>query len=36
MTRKQKWKEKQLYGRFKQLINNVSRENLDVAKKKKP
>ena len=24
ITRKQKWDEKQLYGRFKQLINNIS------------
>ena len=24
MTRKQKWEEKQLYGRFKRLINNIS------------
>ena len=26
ITRKQKWEEKQLYGRFKQLINNISYE----------
>ena len=26
ITRKQKWKEKQLYGRFKRLINNISHE----------
>ena len=26
MTRKQKWEEKQLYGRFKRLISNISRE----------
>ena len=26
ITRKQKWHEKQLYGRFKRLINNVSHE----------
>ena len=25
-TRKQKWKEKQLYERFKQLINNISHD----------
>ena len=25
-TRKQKWKEKQLYGRFKRLINNISHQ----------
>ena len=25
-TRKQKWEEKQLYGRFKRLINNISRD----------
>ena len=36
-TRKQKWEEKQLYGRFKRLINNISHEkNLDMAKKRKP
>ena len=26
ITRKQKWKEKQLYERFKRLINNISHE----------
>ena len=26
ITRKQKWEEKQLYGRFKQLINNISHD----------
>ena len=26
ITRKQKWKEKQLYGRFKRLISNISHE----------
>ena len=26
INRKQKWEEKQLYGRFKQLINNISDE----------
>ena len=36
ITRKQKWEEKQLYGRFKQLIKHLTRENLDVAKKRKP
>ena len=36
-TRKQKWEGKQLYGRFKRLINNISHpENLDLAKKRKP
>ena len=30
ITRKQKWEEKQLYGRFKRLISNISHE------KKKP
>ena len=25
-TRKQKWEEKQLHGRFKQLINNISHD----------
>ena len=33
-TRKQKWEEKQLYGRFKRLINNISHH--DLAKKRKP
>ena len=33
-TRKQKWDGKQLYGRFKRLINNISHQkNLDLAKK---
>ena len=31
ITRKQKWEEKQLYGRFKRLINI----NLDLVKKRK-
>ena len=36
ITRKQKWEEKQLYGRFKWLIRrHLERENLDVAKKGK-
>ena len=26
ITRKRKWEEKQLYGRFKRLINNISHE----------
>ena len=26
ITRKQKWQEKQIYGRFKRLINNISHE----------
>ena len=26
ITRKQKWEEKQLYGRFKRLINNISHD----------
>ena len=26
ITRKQKWEEKQFYGRFKRLINNISHE----------
>ena len=26
ITRKQKWEEKQLYGRFKRLVNNISHE----------
>ena len=32
-TRKQKWEEKQLYGRFKRYLTS---ENIDVAKKRKP
>ena len=28
ITRKQKWEEKQLYGRFKRLINNISHEKM--------
>ena len=32
ITRKQKWEEKQLYGRFKR---HLTRENLDVTMKKK-
>ena len=36
VTRKQKWEGKQLYGRFKRLINNISLEkNVDMAKKRK-
>ena len=36
ITRKQKWEGKQLYGRFKRLINNISHEkNLDMAKIRK-
>ena len=27
-TRKQKWEEKQLYGRLKQVINNISHEKI--------
>ena len=27
-TRKQKWKEKQLYGRFERLISNISQEKI--------
>ena len=34
ITRKQKWKEKQLYARFKRLTSNIS--HVDVAKKMKP
>ena len=35
-TRKQKWEGKQLYGRFKRLINNIAHpKNLDLAKKRK-
>ena len=34
-SRKQKWEGKQLHGRFKRLINNISRQNLDIAKKRK-
>ena len=36
ITRKQKWEEKQLYQRFKRLINNISQDkNLDKAEKMK-
>ena len=35
ITRKQKWEEKQLYGRFKRLIKNLTRQSLDMAKKRK-
>ena len=36
-TRKQKWEEKQLYGRFKRLINNISHQKTWTwLKKKKP
>ena len=36
ITRKQKWEEKQLYGCFKQLISNITQENVDMAKNEKP
>ena len=38
VTRKQKWKEKQLYGFFKQLISDIhfTWENMEEAKKRKP
>ena len=37
ITRKQKWEEKQLNGRFKRLTSYISNEkNTDVAKKRKP
>ena len=32
IIKKQKWEEKQLYGRFEGLINNIS--HLDVVKKR--
>ena len=35
ITKKQKWEGKQLCGCFKRLINNISRQNLDMAKKRK-
>ena len=35
IPRKQKLEEKQHYGHFKQMINNISRENHDEAKKRK-
>ena len=36
ITRKQKWEGKQLYGRFKRLINHISHDKtLDMAKKRK-
>ena len=34
ITRKQKWEEKQIYGRFKRLINNVSHEKTWMWVKK--
>ena len=35
ITRKKKWEGKQLYGHFKQLVNNISHDkNLDMAKKR--
>ena len=30
ITRKQKWEEKQLYGHFKRLINNISHEKTET------
>ena len=36
INRKQKWEEKQLYGRFKRRISNISRENMYVGMKRKP
>ena len=33
-NRKQKWEEKQLYGRFKRLINNISHEKTWMLLKK--
>ena len=34
ITRKKKWEVKQLYGRFKRLIKNMSHDKtLDMAKK---
>ena len=35
ITRKQKWEEKQLYGRFKQLMNSISREKNWTGLKEK-
>ena len=35
ITRKQKWEGKQLYERFKWLINDLTWPNLDMAKKRK-
>ena len=35
ITRKQKWKEKQLYGRFKQLISNILHEKTWTWLKKR-
>ena len=37
VTRKQKWEEKQLYGRSMWLTSDISHEkNVDVARKRKP
>ena len=30
ISRKEKWEEKQLYGRFKRLINNVSHKKTSI------
>ena len=35
ITRKQKWEGKQLYERFKRLINNISRNRTWTKKKRK-
>ena len=34
ITRKQKWEEKQLYGRFKRRINNISHEKTWTLQRK--
>ena len=34
ITRKQKWEEKQLYGRFKRLINNISQDKTCTWQRK--
>ena len=35
ITRKQNWKEKQLYGRFKRLISNISHEKTWTLQRKR-
>ena len=35
ITRKQKWEEKQLFGRFERLINDISHEKTWTWKKRK-
>ena len=36
ITRKLKWEEKQLYGRFKELTSDISHKKVDVDKERRP